>query len=88
MLKLNLLGMTNDEIAETIASHCARFGFVKSITVPETETKRTFALVAMDSADDAEAVETIFGDGWIDDKVMIRLEQEERSIPSSLLRTR
>jgi hypothetical protein len=86
MLKLNLSRLTGDEIAEVIAAHCARFGLVKSVVISETKMQQSFALVTMDSEGATRAVVDIFGDGWIDDKVIVRLEQDEQFIPRSLLR--
>jgi hypothetical protein len=86
MLKLNLSRLTDEEISEVIASHCARFGLVKSVAISETKMHHAFALVTMESEGASKAVVNIFGDVWIDDKVIIRLAQDEQFIPRSLLR--
>jgi len=88
MLKLNLSRLTCDEIADVISSHCTRFGLVRSVAIQESSTQHTFALVTMASAEESEAVANMFGDGWMDDKVIVRLQQEEPYIPSFLLRRR
>ncbi len=86
MLKLNLSCLTKIEILDAIASHCTELGIVNSVSLPETKTQYTFALVTMALPDEMEAVANKFGDGRIGEMVLIRLEQEEQSIPSSLLR--
>ena len=88
MLKINLARLTKGEIAEVVAVYCAELGLVKSVAIlyPETTTPRAFALVTMAAADEREAVANLLGDGRVGEMVIIRLEQEERSIPNSLLR--
>jgi hypothetical protein len=86
MLKLNLSRLTREEIVEVVASYCAELGFVNSVAIPETTSRRTFALVTMASAGELEAVANMLGDCRMGEKVIIRLEQEEQFIPSSLLR--
>lgn len=78
--------MTRGEITDVVAFYCAELGFVNSVVIPETTSLRTFALVAMASVDELEAVASMFGDGRMGEKVIIRLEQDEQFIPRSLLR--
>ena len=89
MLKMNLTHLSKEELADAVSLYCAELGLVKSVAILHPEkagAPRAFALVTMSSLSELEAVANTFGDGQIGTMAIIRLEQEEQSIPNSLLR--
>jgi two-component system, chemotaxis family, response regulator Rcp1 len=86
MLILNLDCLSEGELAEEAAGHCAQFGAIKSITVhkPADQVDYAVALVSMATARATHDVLEAFGDSTFGATVVIRLEQESMPIPVSL----
>jgi CheY-like chemotaxis protein len=86
MLTLNLDCLSEGELAEEVAGHCAQFGTIKSVTVhkPADPVDYPVALVSMATVQATDNVLEAFGDSKFGAAVIIRLEQERTPIPVSL----
>jgi len=86
MLTLDLESLTEGELAEVVAQHCASLGAIKSITVhkPAGQGDYAVALVGMTSEEAMQKLLATVGDSKFGTTVVIRLEQSKKSIPLSL----
>jgi hypothetical protein len=86
MLTLDLESLTEGELAEVVAQHCASLGAIKSITVhkPAGQGDYAVALVGMTSEEAMQKLLATVGDSKFGTTVVIRLEQSRKPIPLSL----
>ncbi len=86
MLTMDLECLSEGELADTVAEHCARLGEIKNITVykPGGQLDYAMALVSMANHAAAQNVLRQIGDSEFGATVAIRLEQARPSIPVSL----
>ena len=68
MLRIETAGLSNEELQEIVAEHCALFGTVKKVTVctarPDSSV-RPFALVYMQTLEEARRLGAAFNRGSI-----------------------
>ena len=68
MLRIETAGLSNEELEEIVAEHCALFGTVKKVTVCTARSGssvRPFALVYMQTLDEARRLGAAFNRGSI-----------------------
>ena len=85
MLTLDLESLTEGELAEVVAQHCASLGAIKSITVHKRGGQGDYAvaLVGMTSDEAMQNLLAAVGDSKFGTTVVIRLDQSRKSIPLS-----
>jgi hypothetical protein len=87
MLKMDLLHLTKEQLADVVAMYCTEIGVVKSVVIlqPTTGVQRAYALVTMVMQEELDSVVNLVGDGQVGMMAVVYLEHEERPVPSFLL---
>lgn len=83
MIKLDLDGLSEDELKAIVLERCTRFGTVSNITIVKHDHRYNFALAAVEMSTPAEAMTVLkeLGDSKVDNMIVIRIEQEDTARP-------
>ena len=86
MLSLDIAHLSEAEIKQAVAEHCARLGTVQSVKIhlPAQRTGYAFALVEMSSVAESDHVLVKVGDSEFISTIVIWLEQSEKSKAAAL----
>lgn len=85
MLKINMTGLSEKELEGVVAERCASFGTVRKLKVylPQNgSVARAFALVDMETPEQAAKLAAAAGQLTIDNAVVIFLQQDLLSAPT------
>jgi hypothetical protein len=87
MLSIDILGLSDTELKQTIKRRCARMGTVISTLVYRAMEADAWplALVEMSTATESSRLASEFGDAILGNAVLIKLQQEVR-VPEFLRR--
>lgn len=79
MLKLDVKGLSEEELAEAVFYHCSQFGNVARVKLvrPSYERSTSYAVVLMREPGQLERLSLALGDYIAGESVLIRLEQED-----------
>ena len=81
MIKLDLRALSEDDLKKVVFKRCSEFGSVSTVTIVKHDQRYNFALAAveMSAPDETLAVLKSLGDSKVDNMVVIRIEQEEKT---------
>ena len=88
-MKLNIAGMSEQEVERAVTESCSSYGTVKKLKVylPRRDTvARAFALVDMTTRDEAAELASAMGRLFIGNAVVVFLQQEHDRV-AALVRT-
>jgi hypothetical protein len=90
VLKIDMTGLTGEELERELARHCSRHGVIRGLRIyPANGTlARPFALVDMETPAQAECLAAAFGRRTMGSAVVIVLQQEKAGAPAVLPKTR
>lgn len=77
MIKLELTGLSRDELQEIVRQLCSQCGTVTNVVIVKDDRWRSFALAGVEMSTPAETFEVLrrFGDHKVDTMAVIRMEQ-------------
>lgn len=76
MIKLDLATLSIEDLTRLVSERCALHGSVSNISIVRNSTPYAMASVTMQSKKDLEAVNRNLGELLVDDRVLIRIEQD------------
>lgn len=78
MIRLDLAGLSREDLERIIIERCSQFGSVSSVVIALDSAHHDFALASVEMSTRAEALQVLrsLGDSLVDDAVVIRIEQE------------
>lgn len=84
MLRVDMTSLSQQELEDTVARYCSSCGNVKKLRVypPEGGLARPFALVDMETAEQAERLAARFGRHAMGNAVVVILQQGQAPAPT------
>lgn len=84
MLRVDMTSLSQQELEDTVARHCSSSGNIKKLRVYPTAggLARPFALVDMETAEQAERLAARFGRHAMGAAVVVILQQEQAAAPT------